>query len=47
MGTNVARQVEELYGGEIGGGDALEDLLVGVLSLVFETLDFHNAQEFA
>src|ERR1700733_1344602 len=29
MGAEVARQVEELYGGEVGGGGALEDLLVG------------------
>jgi hypothetical protein len=29
MGAEVARQIEELDGGEVGGGDALEDLLVG------------------
>jgi hypothetical protein len=29
MGARVARQIEEFYGGEVGGGDALEDLLVG------------------
>ena len=27
--AHIARQIEELYGGEIGGGDALEDLLIG------------------
>ncbi len=29
MGAEVARQIEKLDGGEVGGGDALEDLLVG------------------
>jgi hypothetical protein len=29
MGAKVAWQIEELFGGEVGGGDALEDLLVG------------------
>jgi hypothetical protein len=29
MGAEVARQIEELDGGEVGRGDALEDLLVG------------------
>jgi hypothetical protein len=29
MGAEVARQIEELDGGEVRGGDALEDLLVG------------------
>ena len=29
MGAEVAWQIEELDGGEVGGGDALEDLLVG------------------
>jgi hypothetical protein len=27
MGPEVARQIEEFDGGEVGGGDALEDLL--------------------
>jgi hypothetical protein len=29
MGAEVARQIEEFDGGEVGGRDALEDLLVG------------------
>jgi hypothetical protein len=29
MGAEVARQIQELFGGEICGWDALEDLLVG------------------
>ena len=29
MGARIARQIEELLGGEVGGRDALEDLLVG------------------
>ena len=29
MGAEVARQIEQFDGGEVGGGDALEDLLVG------------------
>jgi hypothetical protein len=28
MGARIARQIEELFGREVGGGDALEDLLV-------------------
>jgi hypothetical protein len=28
MGAQVARQIEQLEGGEVGGRDALEDLLV-------------------
>jgi hypothetical protein len=29
MRAHVARQIEELFSREVGGGDALEDLLVG------------------
>ena len=29
MGAKVARQIEELLSREVGGGDALEDLLIG------------------
>ena len=29
MGAQVARQIEKLVGREVGGGDALEDLLIG------------------
>jgi hypothetical protein len=29
VGAKVARQIEELLGREVGGGNALEDLLVG------------------
>jgi len=29
MGAHVARQIEELFGGEVGGWDPFEDLLVG------------------
>ena len=29
MGAEVARQIEELFGREVGGGDALKDLLEG------------------
>jgi hypothetical protein len=29
VSAEVARQIEEFFGGEVGGGDALEDLLVG------------------
>jgi hypothetical protein len=29
MGAHVARQIEKLVGREVGGRDALEDLLVG------------------
>jgi hypothetical protein len=29
VGAEVARQIEELEGGKVGGGNALEDLLVG------------------
>jgi hypothetical protein len=28
MGAEVARQIEEFFGGEVGGGDALENLLI-------------------
>ena len=29
MGAEVAREIQEFYGGKVGGGDPFEDLLVG------------------
>ena len=29
MGAHVARQIEQFVGGEIGGGDAMQHLLIG------------------